>query len=293
MKIAAVLALASGNEDGEQTLKMAAGLAQSCDAGLDILHVRLDPRLSVPLVGEGMAAGMVEEIMERNERDAKDRAEAARRQAEAVASAHGQSLQSGEGQRGEGARAKGFSIAYQEVVGSEPEELRKVAPYHDLIVLDRPDLENDAYSTISVEGALMETGRALLLSPPGGIENLLGHIAIGWDGSKAATHAVAAALPLLAKAEKVTVMTIEERGKTGDAERLTAYLARHGIAATALHIPAEGIEAGYALLENAATNGAHCLVMGGYGHSRLREFIFGGATENVLRSAGIAVLMAH
>lgn len=288
MKIAAVLALASGNKDGEQTLKMAADLAQSCDAGLDILHVKLDPRLSVPLVGEGMAAGMVEEIMERNERDAKDRAEAARRQAEAVASAHGQSLESGEGKR-----AKGFSIAYLEVVGSEPEELRKVAPYHDLIVLDRPDLENDAYSTISVEGALMETGRALLLSPPGGIENPLRHIAIGWDGSKTATHAVAAALPLLAKAEKITVMTIEERGKTGDAERLTAYLARHGIAATALHIPAEGIEAGYALLENAATNGAHCLVMGGYGHSRLREFIFGGATENVLRSAGIAVLMAH
>jgi len=288
MKIAAVLALASGNGEGEQTLKMAGALAQAFDAGLDILHVKLDPRTSVPLVGEGMAAGMVQEIMERNEQDASVRAETARRQAETLASALGQSLQ-----EGQGARAKGFSIAYREVVGSEPEELRKEAPYHDLIVLDRPDLENDAYSTISVEGALMETGRALLLSPPGGIDNPLGHMAIGWDGSKTATRAVAAALPLLAKADKVTVMTIEEKGKTGDAERLTNYLARHGIAAEAHHIPAEGIEAGYALLENAATRGAHCLVMGGYGHSRLREFIFGGATENVLRSAGIAVLMAH
>ncbi len=288
MTIAAVLALASGNDQGHHSLRMAAEVAKAFDAGLDILHVKLDPRMSVPLVGEGMAAGMVQDIMERNEQEADARAAKAREQAQSLASELGAELQSGYAARG-----AGFSIAYREVVGGEPEELRKEAPYHDLLVLDRPDLENDAYSTISVEGALMETGRPILLCPPGGMDRILGHIAVGWDGSSPATHAVAAALPLLGKADKVTIMTVEEKGKTGDAERLSGYLARHGVAAEAQHVPAEGIEPGYALLENAATQGAHLLVMGGYGHSRLREFIFGGATENVLRSAGIAVLMAH
>ena len=288
MTIATVLALASGNDQGHHSLKMAAEVAKAFDAGLDILHVKLDPRTSVPMVGEGMAAGMVQDIMERNEEEAEARAKKARAQAESLASDLGVELQSAEE-----SRDSGFSIAYREVVGGEPEEVRKEAPYHDLLVMDRPDLESDAYSTISVEGALMETGRPLLLCPPGGMDRPLGHIAVGWDGSKPATHAVTAALPLLGKAEKVTIMTIEEEGKTGDAERLSGYLARHGVSAEARHVPAEGIEAGYALLENAATQGAHLLVMGGYGHSRLREFIFGGATENVLRSAGIAVLMAH
>ncbi len=288
MNIAAVLALASGNEQSEPTLKMAGEVAQAFQAGLDILHVKMDPRLTVPMVGEGMAAGMVQDIMERNAQESDKRAQVAKGQAEALAKSLGQSLVPMEEPR-----AAGLSVAFKEVVGSEPEELRKEAPYRDLLVMDRPDMESDAYSTIAVECGLMETGRAILLCPPGGISSPLGHVAIGWDGSKTATHAVTAALPLLGKAEKISILSIEEPDKQGDPERLAAYLARHGITAEPLHIPAEGIEPGYALLENAATRGAHTLVMGGYGHSRLREFILGGATENVLRSAGIAVLMAH
>jgi nucleotide-binding universal stress UspA family protein len=288
MRIAAILAIASGGDQTAETLKLAGEIAKAFEASLDILHVKLDPRMAVPMVGEGMAAGMVQDIMERNERESNERAARAKETAAETAKSLGLTLETGGGSRG-----KGLSVGYREVVGGEPEEVRKEAPYHDLLIMDRPDLENDAYSTISAEAALMETGRPLLLCPPGGISGLLKHVAIGWDGTKTATHAVAAALPLLEKAESVSVLTIDEPKKQADPERLAAYLARHGIAAKAEHIPAEGLDAGYALLENASTRGAHLLVMGGYGHSRLREFIFGGATENVLRSAGIPVLMAH
>jgi nucleotide-binding universal stress UspA family protein len=288
MRIAAILAIASGGDQTSETLKLAGEVAKAFDASLDILHVKLDPRMAVPMVGEGMAAGMVQDIMERNEKESAERAARAKETAEELATSLGQSLHLGGAGRG-----PGLSVAYREVVGAEPEELRKEAPYHDLLVMDRPDLENDAYSTISAEAALMETGRPVLLCPPGGISEMLKHVAIGWDGTKTSTHAVAAALPLLEMAEKVSVLTIDEPKKTADPERLVAYLGRHGVSAQAEHIPAEGLDPGYALLENAATRGAHMLVMGGYGHSRLREFIFGGATENVLRSTGIPVLMAH
>jgi nucleotide-binding universal stress UspA family protein len=288
MRIAAILAVASGGEQTKETLKLAGEIAKAFDASLDVLHVKLDPRMSVPMVGEGMAAGMVQDIMERNEKEALERAALSKQAAEGLAASLGQSLQQGGVSRG-----KGLSIGYSEVVGAEPEEIRKEAPYHDLLIMDRPDLENDAYSSIAVEAALMETGRPLLLCPPGGISEALKHVAIGWDGSKTATHALAAAIPLLEKAEKISILTIDEPKKHAEPERLAAYLARHGITAAAEHLPSEGIDPGYALLENAATRGAHLLVMGGYGRSRLREFIFGGATENVLRSAGIPVLLAH
>ena len=287
MKIASILAVASGGQQSKETLALAGELAKAFDAALTVLHVKLDPRLTVPMVGEGMAAGMVQDIMESNEKESEERARTAHAAASALAESLGKDLLE------KVAGAGGLSVFYDERLGNEAEEVRTEAPYHDLVVLDRPDVEGDAYGIISVESALMETGRPVLLCPPGGASDLLRHVAVGWDGSKTATHALAAALPVLQKAEKVTIMTIEEEGKTGDAERLASYLALQGVSASAEHIPAEGIEPGYALLENAATRGAHLLVMGGYGHNRLREFIFGGATENVLRSAGIAVLMAH
>ncbi len=289
MPIAAVLVIASGGARTEGCLKAAAEVAERADAVLDILHVSLDPRMALPMVGEGMAAGMIQDVIERNEQEGHARRSKAREAAEALAASKGQQLL----EASEGTGRPGFSITWQALQGSETEIVKAAAPYRDLIVLDRPDLEEDAYATVCVEAALMETGRAVLLIPPGGVGAAMRHIAIAWDGSAFATRAVAAALPFLSDAEQITMVAVEESGKTSDLGALSRYLACHGLSAKSKTMPSGSGDTGAVLLETAAAAGADTLVMGGYGHSRLREFIFGGVTESVLRSAGMPVLMAH
>lgn len=289
MPIAAVLVLASGGTRTEGCLKAAAEVAESANATLDILHVSLDPRMALPMVGEGMAAGMIQDVIERNEQEALARRNKAREAAEALAASKGQTLLEASVEVDQ----PGFSITWQASQGSETAILKAAAPYRDLIVLERPDLDEDAYATVCVEAALMETGRGVLLIPPGAASAAMDHIAIAWDGSAFATRAVGAALPFLSKAGQITLLAVEESGKAGDLGALSRYLARHGLHATSKVVPSDGGDIGALLLETAAGAGAGMLVMGGYGHSRLREFIFGGVTESVLRSAGMPVLIAH
>jgi len=118
-------------------------------------------------------------------------------------------------------------------------------------------------------------------------------VAVAWDGSREAALAATAALPLLQAADEVVVITARESDDMVEPSTLARYLAGHGIEArTWGYVPAgESIAEG--LLDQAGRAGSDCLVMGAYGHSRLRERILGGATEGVLQRAKIAVLMMH
>ena len=116
-------------------------------------------------------------------------------------------------------------------------------------------------------------------------------VAIAWKPTPQTARAVAFALPFLAGAKEVAVMTVEEGGGHDDAKPLIDYLAWHGIKSAAERLTPEG-DAAAALLA-AASARAGLLVMGGYGHSRLREWVFGGFTRRVLDDASMPVLMAH
>ena len=123
-------------------------------------------------------------------------------------------------------------------------------------------------------------------------------IVVGWDGGREAARAAFDALPLLKKAEKVRVVRIDPqkdpalRGSVAGAD-LAETLARHGIKAEAQGYPTDGLDEGQALMRCAEDYGAGLIVMGAYGHSRLAEFIFGGATRFVLTRMTRPVLMSH
>lgn len=145
-----------------------------------------------------------------------------------------------------------------------------------------------------IEGLLFESGRPLLLMPECGAR--WDHIVIAWDGSRAAARALADALPLCRRAKQVEVVTVT--GEKVLPPDLTSadvihHLACHGIAATQRSIAAEGADAGTALLGHMRRDAADVLVMGGFGHSRIREFILGGATETAIHATDVAILMAH
>jgi nucleotide-binding universal stress UspA family protein len=161
-------------------------------------------------------------------------------------------------------------------------------------VADRPVAGAAAPSMSALETALFESGRPILIAPPGTPQALGSSIAVAWNGSTETARTIALAMPFLAQAEQVLVVSVEEGMVPGPSgQEVAQNLVRNRIAARSRHIQAGGRPVGGALLEEAAAAGADLLLKGAYTHSRLRQMIFGGATSHILGAAEIPVIMAH
>ena len=181
----------------------------------------------------------------------------------------------------------------------EPLEGESVVGSHgrvfDLIVMNRPDAQSTGLYLRALESGLFESGRPMLLSPPSPPERIGTNVLIPWNGSTEQACAVALAMPLLEKAGRVTVLTVT--GGTGvpgpSAEQMIRYLRRNGIPAEPRTVTLNGKNTGEAIL--AAAQGLSCdlLIKGAFTQSRLRQMIFGGATQHVTANAPLPVLLAH
>ena len=168
------------------------------------------------------------------------------------------------------------------------------ARYHDLVMVGI-DGGNQTTREIA-ETVVFGAGRPVLLLPETAAAPNLDSIAIAWDGSRVAARAVAAATALLADAKRIVVLTVLDEKPLEDraiGERLAAALQARGLPAEALTIQAEDVPIGETLQRRAAEAGCGLLVMGGYGHSRLRDFVLGGATKGVLAEPHLPVLLSH
>ncbi len=150
-----------------------------------------------------------------------------------------------------------------------------------------------------VEQVVMSAGRPVVVLPYQGEAKIrLDDIVVGWDGGREASRAAFDALPLLKLAKTVRIVRVDPqkdpalRGSVAGAD-LAETLARHGVKAEAMGYPTDGMDEGQALMRCAEDNGSGLIVMGAYGHSRLAEFIFGGATRFVLTRMTRPVLMSH
>jgi nucleotide-binding universal stress UspA family protein len=193
-------------------------------------------------------------------------------------------------------------------VGAEPltlsasfagvgEQFSRIARRFDLSIVGQAEPESSAVEEIIAESALFESGRPVIVVPyiqraPLKLDNVM----VCWDGSRASTRAIADAMPLLAKAGRVEVVIVtNERGKQDEIEGadMGEHLARHGLNVDVKRTALGDIDVADVLLSHAADAGSDFMVMGGYGHSRLREFVLGGVTRSILRSMTAPVLMAH
>jgi nucleotide-binding universal stress UspA family protein len=152
---------------------------------------------------------------------------------------------------------------------------------------------------VVVEQALFSSGRPVLVVPHSGRFEAVGRtVLIGWNASREAARAANDALPLIAGAESATVLVVNpSEAPGGDGAEpgaaIALHLARHGLRATAEHVVAPQVDDGEMLLNQAADLGADLLVVGAYGHSRLRELVLGGVTRTLLRQMTIPVMMSH
>ena len=169
----------------------------------------------------------------------------------------------------------------------------------DLSVVGQPDDSTDLTVALPPETAFMDTGRPALIVPfVGAPATGFRRIMLAWDGSREAARAAHDALPFLRDAERTSVIVIDpeqiaERVGDPPGAEICAHLARHGVRAEVTCLPSGGIGVGNALLAQAATESAELLVMGGYGHSRMRQMILGGATRELLAQMTVPVLLSH
>ena len=184
------------------------------------------------------------------------------------------------------------SVRFLDVTGRRDEVVASHSRLSDLIVFG--ESATGIAGGTALEAAMMSAGRPVLIAPKQSWAPVGGSAAIAWDESAEAARAVTAAIPFLEKARKVTILCIGDKELNPDpGSTLADYLALHGVVADVHLVDARGRAAGEVLLETAEKAGADLLVMGGYSHSRLLEFIIGGVTQHIRSHATIPVLMAH
>jgi nucleotide-binding universal stress UspA family protein len=154
--------------------------------------------------------------------------------------------------------------------------------------------DDQGVSIDTIEAALVGTGRPVLIVPAAPLASLPETIVIAWKAAPEAARAVTAAMPLLSRSKRILIVTVAEEPGLSDEEgaRLMTALGWHGLNVSTRHLRPDRLGAADTLLAAAAEEGA-LVVMGAYGHSRLREWVFGGFTEHVLRRAAVPVLMMH
>lgn len=166
--------------------------------------------------------------------------------------------------------------------------------YHDLILTGLSS--NDKVLRLTAEALVFGSGRPVMLLPEQHMIGEMGHVMIAWDGSRVAARAVNDARIFLERSTKVTVAVVTDEKVLSDQSlgaRLTDYLAAHGLTVEHAEIQSGGRSMADVLQEEAARVGAGILVMGGFGHSRMRDFVLGGATRGILEDLRMPVLLAH
>jgi nucleotide-binding universal stress UspA family protein len=172
------------------------------------------------------------------------------------------------------------------------------ARYADLAVMTRPTDEGGDSRHDLIEGVLFHSGRPALIVPPAWKGTTIGaRPIVAWDASREATRALSESYDLIGEAEKTLVITIDAKAKAfGHGEHpganIAAHLERRGMKTEVHNIDAGG-KAANAILEEAAAFDADLIVMGGYATARIREYVFGGATRDMLEKANVPLLMAH
>jgi nucleotide-binding universal stress UspA family protein len=173
----------------------------------------------------------------------------------------------------------------------------RIARRFDLAVVGQARPQEGASEELLIEGALFESGRPVVVVPHVQTQGVtLDRVLVCWDGSRPATRAIADALPFLRRAKAIDIVAVSgERGKGSElvGTNMARHLARHGLKVELKRLSAGNVDVPAAITAHAVETGAAFMVMGGYGHSRLREFILGGVTRTVLTSSTIPVLMSH
>ena len=267
----------SVREDGGNVGDYAVSVADALGAHIAGIAFLFDP--IVPISGTGYIPA---EIIETQIADNQDAAKAAIDRFNAATARTGVSAE---------------TVTLSASAAGAGDQFARIARRFDLAIVPQAEPKGGTVEELIAETTLFESGRPMILVPYIQKAPLkLDRVMVCWDGSRQAARAINDAMPLLAKAGRVEVVIVaNEPGKQDEIEGadIGKHLARHGLKIDVKRITGGHIDVAAALLSHAADNGTDFMVMGGYGHSRLRQFILGGVTRSILQSMTAPVLMAH
>lgn len=281
-----ILVPLTGGERDANVLSAAFEVAKAFGSHVAGVFVRPDPSEVLPYLGEGISAGVIQEILDAS-REASNRAAAAARAAlDRVAKSSGAPVRQ--------PAQTGIGASFHVREGFSEEVLTEEARLSDLVVFDTPADSKDASLRAAMESALLNGRKPLLLVPQRAAKIVGTKAAIGWDGGAAAAHAIAAAIPMLARAEGIEILNVTSGPiDTVQMDRLRDYLRLHGLSAVEHGINPGSQGTATTLIDAAQHAGAGLLVIGGYGHSRLRELVLGGVTRHVFANVAMPIFIAH
>jgi nucleotide-binding universal stress UspA family protein len=275
-----ILALADGGKALEPVCLAAAHFARLLGGQAHALHVRdtlASERSSHGAFAIGNALG---DVLDSADRKAAARADVARKAYDSVMT----------------------GLPHPNFIDAEGDEAEQVTAHGrlaDLIVIGRPGADELKPEPEHVRAAIFDSGRPVVVVPPQWKAGPIGQAVVAWNGSQQVSRALGAAVPLLRHAEHVSVASAgnnEDDPSRPDTDAVTAYLARHGVAATAGEFDGSGSARarGRALLSYVAQENAGLLVMGAYGDSGMLRFLgLGGTTAKVITGCPVPVLLAH
>ena len=285
--IKTILVPLTGHPSDESTLETAYLVARLFDSHLECLHIAPDWQakaataavhdMSGPIVSEEFFASFEQETKAMRWRARLHLAEFCKRR---QLSASDSKPPSGK-----------VSVTSREVSGEPWATMMHEARFHDLVVLAHQDAIDDLGSLI------LNAGRPVLVAPRQAPENLAPTIAIAWKETAESARAITAAMPLLAKADRILVLSVEDGGGSAatmeSAERVAQQLRWHGLNTEAIYVNPGDRPVPDEIVKSAHDNKADLIVSGGYGHSRLRELILGGVTRDLLRESPLPVFFFH
>ncbi len=284
-----VLVPATGTDSDGPVFATALAVARLSGSHLEFLHVRIDVQqtlmaMAAADIGGGVGYDRIFDSLEHEVTDRQKKAELAFRD---FCERAGLSVSSD-------LSADLPSAEWRTEVGEEPAWLAEHGRAADLLVVGRAR-EGETVAMDVLEACLMDTGRPVVIAPARMPGRLSGTVAIAWKNRPEAARAVTAAQPFVAMAERVVIFSVEEGAETDErsCERLRYALSWHNPHTTVQRLKQDGRPPVETLLAAVGTAGADLLVMGGYGHSRVREVIFGGFTRHVLTGADLPVFIAH
>lgn len=283
-----IVAVVTGADADAAALAGAFAAARPFDGHVEALFAVPDPREAVPFVGMPVLPEVAQQVIESAEVLSAAACKRAHHNLKVAADeAHATVVQ-------HAAAGKGLTCSFHEVSGRFTVCVADAARLADLVVFETSTTDSGP----DVNGAFIDTltrsGRPVLLAPTKPVADLTRKIIIGWDGGAAAARAMSAALPFLKRAVEVELYSIRE--VPGDSTSLDApvtYLALHGVTAGTRIIDPKGTAPGPILLSEAQKAGATMLVLGGYGHSRLLETLFGGTTVHIAANTTLPLFMVH
>lgn len=268
-----------GAEDGP-ALAASLHLARRFEAHVRALFVRSSVTAAIPYLGEGLTGSVIDSIVQAASKASDDSLTAANEHVAAALKAAG-------------AGDDDFSIRVAE--GVIEDEVAAASRLADLVVYARDPADAAFPDRSLAEHTLLGARRPILIVPPAPLTAIGERIAVLWDGGTSAAAAFIAALPFIKRAGSVEVITMTSDDETAPAllDDLNDALAIRGLTASMRAVDHASSGDGAQLLAAATETGADMIVMGGYGHSRLRQLVFGGVTRHMLRHVTVPVLMAH